>query len=237
MQLSIIIPTLNEESAIEQTLHNVAACAPGAEVVVVDGGSTDRTAEKVAALLTRLEAERRCGMCRLIHSERGRGRQMNAGARAASGSVLLFLHADTLLPPDARSLLQRAVNDPRVVGGNFRIRFVPRSFTADLYTAIYNLRTRFRIFYGDSAIWLRRETFEALGGYARDRIMEDLVLVLKLRKAGRLVCLPSPVESSARRFQGGRRNFRTLLLWGWLHLLLLCGAEDARMERLYPPAR
>ncbi|HZP84130.1 MAG TPA: TIGR04283 family arsenosugar biosynthesis glycosyltransferase [Chthonomonadaceae bacterium] len=229
--LSIIIPTLNEERGLLATLENVAACAPDAEVLIVDGGSTDATPELAAAFLAGREG------WHLLHSERGRGRQMNFGAAAATGDVLLFLHADTHLPPDTPRLLASALQDPRVLGGNFRIRFVPPSPVADLYTRIYNARSRWRLFYGDSALWVRRAVFEELGGYPLERVMEDFALVLRLRKAGRLVCLPAVVESSARRFQGARRNTISLLRWGWLHLLLLCGAGDETLERFYPPVR
>jgi rSAM/selenodomain-associated transferase 2 len=242
MRLSIIIPVLNEETGILPTLENVAACAPQAEVILVDGGSTDTTPERVSAFLAQ-----RASSCllrpsspaqwRLLRSGRGRGRQMNLGAAEATGDVLLFLHADTHLPPDAPGLIEKALHDPRNLGGNFRIRFVPPSPVANLYTRIYNARSRVRIFYGDSALWVRRTVFEALGGYPLERIMEDFALVLRLRKAGRLVCLPAVVESSARRFQGARRNTRALLQWGWLHVLLLFGAGEETLERFYPPIR
>ncbi len=236
MRLSIIIPVLNEEKALLATLENVAASAPGAEVIVVDGGSTDATPELAAAFAEQGNLAAGDDAWKLLRSERGRGQQMNLGAAAAAGDVLLFLHADTQLPPETPRLLERALADPRVLGGNFRIRFVPPSFVANLYTSIYNLRSRFRLFYGDSALWVRRSLFEALGGYPRARLMEDFALVLRLRKAGKLVCLPAVVESSARRFQGARRNTRALLQWGWLHLLLLFGAGET-LERFYPPVR
>jgi len=235
LRLSIIIPVLNEEKAIRATLENVAGCVPDAEVIIVDGGSTDMTREIVAGFLAQRHTAP--GLWRLLQTERGRGRQMNLGAAESTGDILLFLHADTLLPPETTSLLQKALTDPRVLGGNFRIRFVPPSPVADLYTIIYNARSRFRIFYGDSAIWMRRPVFEALGGYPLERLMEDFALVLRLRKAGKIVCLPAAVESSARRFQGARRNTRALLQWGWLHLLLLFGAGDEMLERFYPPIR
>ncbi len=237
MRLSIILPVLNEERCLLATLENVAVCAPEAEVVVVDGGSTDATPDLVTAFLARRAAQTGDGSWRLLRSERGRGRQMNLGAAAANGDTLLFLHADTHLPPEAPRLIETALRDSRVIGGNFRIRFVPPSPIANLYTAIYNARSRVRIFYGDSALWVRRSTFEALGGYPLERVMEDFALVLRLRKAGKLAYLPATVESSARRFQGARRNTRTLLQWGWLHLLLLFGAGDETLERFYPPVR
>ena len=237
MRLSIIIPVLNEEKAILATLENVRACAPEAEVLIVDGGSTDATLDLVHAFLAQQSAEGGPTRRQVLHSERGRGRQMNLGAAEATGDTLLFLHADTHLPPETPRLLEAALADPSVLGGNFRIRFVPPSLVANLYTVIYNARSRVRIFYGDSALWMRRATFESLGGYPLERLMEDFALVLRLRKAGKIVCLPATVESSARRFQGARRNTRALLQWVWLHTLLLFGAGDETLERFYPPVR
>ncbi len=237
MRLSIIIPILNEEAGLPATLANVAACAHGSEVLLTDGGSTDNTLAIIAEFCARQEPAANGMTWRLLHSARGRGRQMNLAAREATGDTLLFLHADTHLPPDAPALIAAALHDPRVLGGNFRIRFTPPSSIANFYTVVYNARTRFQIFYGDSALWVRRDVFEQVGGYPLERVMEDFALVLRLRKTGRLVCLPSVVESSARRFQGAKRNSRALLQWGWLHVLLLCGAGDETLERFYPPVR
>jgi rSAM/selenodomain-associated transferase 2 len=241
MRLSVVIPVLNEEKGIVETLENVARCAPEAEVLIVDGGSTDATLERVTSFLeTRMSKTPESSepaLWRLLRSERGRGRQMNLGAAHATGDTLLFLHADTHLPSETIPLLKTALANPHVLGGNFRIRFVPPSPVANLYNLIYNARSRIRIFYGDSALWVRRPVFEELGGYPLERVMEDFALVLRLRRAGRLVCLPAVVESSARRFQGVRRNTRALLIWGWLHLLLMCGAGDETLERFYPPIR
>lgn len=231
MRLSVIIPVLNEEKAILATLENVARRAPNAEVLVVDGGSVDETVPRMIEFLAAHPN------FQLLHSERGRGRQMNLGAATATGDTLLFLHADTHLPPDTETLLETALQSPRILGGNFRLRFVPRSPVADLYSVLYNLRSQFRLFYGDSGLWVRRAVFEELGGYPKERLMEDVAFVLRLRKAGRLACLPGVVETSARRFQGTRRNLRALLTWSWLHLLLLCGADDETLERFYPPVR
>src|SRR5579871_1707091 len=133
MRLTIIVPTLNEENALPATLRNVAGCAPGCELIVVDGGSTDRTRE-IAREFTALPLT-------WVDAPRGRGRQMNAGAARACGDVLLFLHADTHLPPDVEILLSTALADPRVLGGNFRLRFEPRAPLADFYTWCYNVRS------------------------------------------------------------------------------------------------
>lgn len=230
VRLSIIIPTLNEEQALPETLANVIMAAPGCEIIVADGGSTDGT---------RVVAESIAGTAvRWVESERGRGAQMNAGARVAAGDVLLFLHADTQLPAGSPEMIRRALQDSRVVGGNFRVRFKPRGPLADFYTVCYNVRSRAKVFYGDSAIFVRRDVFEGLGGYRHARIMEDVELVRRLRRAGRLRTIrEGEAVSSARRFTNARQGLRALALWTWLHLLFYCGASQEALERRYPQVR
>ncbi len=230
MRLSIIIPTLNEEAALPETLRSIAQAAPCAEVLVVDGGSTDRTRE-VAEGFRALDV-------RWLGAPRGRGNQMNAGAAAATGDVLLFLHADTTLPAGAQEMVRRVMEEPRILGGNFRIRFVPRAPLADLFTWCYNVRSHLHIFYGDSAIFIRREVFQELGGYRAELLMEDIDLVLRLRRAGRLAYLrDAPVCSSARRFQSVRAGIKSLAVWTLLHVLMLCRVSQERLDRLYPMVR
>lgn len=230
MNISIIIPVLNEEKALPATLRNVAECAPGCEVIVVDGGSQDRTRE-IAQTFEPVPVI-------WVESARGRGRQMNAGATRATGDVLLFLHADTHLPPDTPALLARALSDPRICGGNFRLQFVPRTLLTALFSGCYNLRSRFRVFYGDSGIFVRREIFERMGGYRAERILEDYEFVMRLRRVGGLVTIrEGTVRSSARRFATLRSGVKMLGVWALLHILMLLGVSQERLERYYPPAR
>lgn len=226
----MIIPTLNEEQRLPATLANVAACAPGCELVIADGGSMDRTRDAV---------ERASGPALVwLDAPRGRGAQMNAGAARARGDVLLFLHADTHLPPGADAMVERALADPRVVGGNFRVRFVPRAPMANLFTWCYNARTHARIFYGDSAIFLRREAFEKLGGYRAARVMEDIELVRRMRRLGRLAYIrEGEACTSTRRFPRSSAAVRMLGVWTLLHVLMACGASQETLERFYPEVR
>jgi rSAM/selenodomain-associated transferase 2 len=230
MKLSVIVPTLNEEKGLPETLHNLAECAGGSEVILVDGGSIDRTRE-VAAGFT--------GMPLVwVDAPRGRGSQMNAGATRATGDVLLFLHADTHLPPAAPDLIARALADPRVLGGNFRIRFAPHTPLAEFYAGCYNLRSRLHIFYGDSALFVRREVFESMGGYRAEILMEDIELVLRLRRAGRLAHIRGgTVTSSSRRFPNAWVALRMLGVWTLLHLLMALGVRQDRLAKLYPDVR
>jgi rSAM/selenodomain-associated transferase 2 len=230
MKLSIIVPVLNEEKELSETLRNLAACAPGSEVILVDGGSSDRTREVAAGFR---------GMPLVwIDARRGRGNQMNAGAVRATGDVLLFLHADTHLPPGTSDHIARALADPRVLGGNFRIRFAPDTALGGFYAGCYNLRSRLHIFYGDSALFVRREVFESMGGYRSEILMEDIELVLRLRRAGRLANIRGgTVTSSTRRFPTTWVALRMLGVWTLLHLLMALGVRQERLSKLYPDVR
>lgn len=217
------MPTFREASRVEAV---VRACAREAdEVVVVDAGSDDGTAELA----------RRAG-ARVVASEKGRGLQLEAGARLAGGDVLVFVHADVLVPEGFRRAIERAL-EPGVVGGNFRLRFEPPSFWASVFSIANDLRRRFfRIYYGDSCIFVRREAFEALGGFSPIPIFEDYELVRRLERLGETAYVTSPeVAASARRFEG--RPMRTLLLWAALQLAYSLGAPPARLARFYADHR
>lgn len=239
--LSVIIPTLNESVQLPDTLTRVrAVLRHGDEIVVADGGSTDDTREIAA----------RFG-ARVLRSPRGRGIQLNAGAEAATGGILLFLHADTRLSPDAADLIRRALADPDVLGGNFTLRFDAPGLLSRLFAAVYNARSHSsRLFYGDSAIFVRRAAFDAVGGYREATLMEDYALCLALRAEAKrlrpdlplsqtLPLLPAPVVTSARRFHGKRGlAWRMVGVWTLLHLLYSMGARPEALERwFYPPTQ
>jgi len=187
--LSIVIPALNEEERIQKTLSNTEKIEQS-EQIVVDGGSRDCTV-----------AMARAGGARVLVSSPGRGPQMNVGAEAASGAILLFLHADTLLPPDAGHLIRSALQDPAVVGGYFKLRFRPRSFLLRFKEWTINLRTRLlQRPYGDQAYFVRASVFPLVGGFPDIPLMEDVEFIRNLHKIGKLVLLPASVTTSARRF-------------------------------------
>ncbi|HEX8984941.1 MAG TPA: TIGR04283 family arsenosugar biosynthesis glycosyltransferase [Bryobacteraceae bacterium] len=217
--ISIIIPVYNEEAAIGRLLDNLDAqgCV---EVIVVDGGSTDRTVE--------LASQR----VRLVRSAMGRAAQMNAGAAAASGEALLFLHADVLLGKGALDQLRRAMEDAAIIGGNFDIRYEGKGWAAGAFTRINRWRRRSGIFYGDSGIFCRRPVFEKLGGYRSWPIMEDYDFARRLSQAGRLAFLECPIWVSDRRW---RNSGLLSTLWSWaiIQVLYWLGVPPDRLAGIY----
>jgi len=223
--ISIIIPTLNEKNSISQTLSEVARITEPVEVIVVDGGSHDETAPLVRAYGVRF-----------IESERGRGAQMHTGACAAQGTVLWFLHADTIPPPGAVEHIAESLRDPSVVGGNFGVRFDSQRFSAHCLTWFYRQLRTVGLFYGDSAIFVRREAYGRSGGFKALPIFEDLDFLRRLKRMGRFVHLSSTVITSGRRFEGGR-FVSTFIRWLALQLLYWLGVNPSRLARLYAPVR
>ena len=201
------------------------------DIVVVDGGSTDGTAALIEAVAARIES------VRLLSSAPGRARQLNAGAAATRGAVLLFLHADSQLPPGAKQALEHAVSDPRVVGGRFDVRFDRPSMWGGIISTFMNIRSRIsRISTGDQAIFVRRPIFERLGGYTDIPIMEDIDFSSRLKQAGRIAALRDCVITSFRRWE---RNgpVRTILLMWSLRFLYWIGVRPHTLARFYAAVR
>ena len=190
--ISIIIPTLNEE-------ENIAACLRGTlnasqvERIVVDGGSRDQT----------MEIARSCG-AKVINSPTGRARQMNAGAEMASGDLLLFLHADTLLPEGFDDCVRQVLTQPGVAAGAFEFRLDATSRGLQIIERIANWRSRFlQLPYGDQAIFIRSALFREMGRYPDMPILEDFELVRRLKRKGRIHTASYPAITSARRWMAG----------------------------------
>lgn len=225
--ISVVIPVLNERGTIGACLTSLRAIEGGrdCEVIVVDG---DPGASTLAALDDP-------GAIALT-APAGRASQMNAGAERARGGVLLFLHADTFLPADAFERVARTLGDPAVVGGAFAHRFdSPRPIYRAVSVLVSHLTRWNRMPYGDQAIFLRREYFERIGGFAPIEIMEDHELVARIRRRGdRLRVLDVPVRTSARRLEAegiGRRIFMNWAMTVMFHL----GVPPRRLARYYRP--
>ena len=223
MRLSIVVPVLDEAPRLPALLADLARGGPDVDVVIVDGGSRDGSAEIAA---------RAPGVC-LVRSAPGRARQMNAGATAATGEVLLFLHADTRLPAGAARAVLEALADPAVVYGRFDVRFDRPGAAFRLIALLMNLRSRMTgICTGDQAIFVRRAAFARLGGYAEIALMEDIELTRRLKRIGRLAPLGLRVTTSARRWERDGVASTVLLMWT-LRLLYLCGVGPERLHRWY----
>ena len=225
-RLSIIIPVLNEAAALPATL--AALCPlPGLEVIVVDGGSDDAT----VALAARAGA-------RVLHAARGRGTQLHAGALAARGPVLWFLHADTQprCAAAAAAAIAAALQAPTTVGGYFRLRFRPhrdgRRLAPRFLTGLYPRLRWLGLVYGDSGIFLRRSTYHQMGGFAPLPLFEDLDLLRRLRRCGHVARLAESLQTSSRRFEAGFP--RTFGRWTLLQCLFWLGVSPHRLARHYP---
>lgn len=220
MRLAIVVPALNEEATLSRNLP--AALAAADEVVVSDGGSRDGT----------VEVARRLG-ARVVSGPPGRGGQLNRGARAVEAAdVLLFLHADTTLPPRGAEAVREAVARG-ATGGAFLVRFDVDRPTQRLGAWLINQRTRvLRLPLGDQAQFVTREVFERLEGYRDWPILEDLDFAMRLRRLGGMVLIEEPVTTGARRFleQGAPRTVATnWLIW----ILFFLGVSPHRLARLY----
>jgi rSAM/selenodomain-associated transferase 2 len=222
-KISIIVPVLNEAAGIEPALQALQPLrARGHEVIVVDGGSDDATIRLVGQAADRI-----------VEAPRGRAPQMNAGARAACGDVLLFLHADTRLPRDADRLLLEGLRKSTRCWGRFDVRIDSASPLLRLVSAMMSLRSRLTgICTGDQAIFVAADAFARIGGYAPLALMEDIALSARLRRCGAPLAIASAVITSARRWERDG-VLRTILLMWWLRLRFFFGASPARLARIY----
>jgi rSAM/selenodomain-associated transferase 2 len=223
--ISVIIPALDEATNLSRLIPRLAAMPEIAEIIICDGGSDDQTvlvAQQLGA--------------RVVMAPRNRGAQMNAGAAVAGGKVLWFLHADCWPHQNSARAIARAVQHPKILGGNFRLKFASPQIEARLFERIARLQRRFGVYYGDSGLWLRRETFEELGCFPSWPLFEDYALIQQLemhakRTRSRTKYFFLPLIASSRRFE--KHPWRTLWLWLRLQVLFSLGVSPEKLSRMY----
>ena len=225
--LSVIVPVLNEAGSVESTLRSLMPWRDaGTQVIVVDGGSVDGT-RALAVPLADIVLAAPCG----------RAAQMNAGARVAAGDVLLFLHADTLLPAAGLAALRAALDPPACAWGRFDVEIDGGGPLLRVVAALMNLRSRLSgVATGDQAIFVRREAFEAVGGFPDIPLMEDIALSRALNRLSPPACLRERARTSARRWER-RGVLRTVFLMWRLRLAYALGADPRHLARLYEVER
>jgi rSAM/selenodomain-associated transferase 2 len=221
--ISVIIPTLNEEKHINGCIESILAEGTDCEIIVVDGGSADRTVE----LANGYEG------VRVVRAGRGRGLQMNRGALSANGSVFLFLHADTRLEGGWSRDVDAALSDNAVAAGAFTLRIKGDERHFRLIELSVKVRCAvFGLPYGDQGIFVRREVFEKLGGYRDIPLMEDVDLARRMKGTGRIVLLPGKAVTSARKWS--REGWlRVSLMNQFLMILFRLGVDPGRLAKLY----
>lgn len=221
--LSVVVPVLDEAGTIESCLRALAPLrARGAEVIVVDGGSSDATTTLAAPWCDRVTS-----------AARGRAAQMNAGAIEARGDVLLFLHADTTLPPDADRLVLEGMRASGRRWGRFDVRLSGTHPLLRVVERSMNWRSRLTaIATGDQGLFIERALFGAVGGFASMPLMEDIELSRRLRRHGRPLCLRAQAVASSRRWEN-HGVLRTILLMWRLRLAYFLGADPVGLARIY----
>ncbi|NKB81953.1 MAG: glycosyltransferase [Nitrospirales bacterium] len=232
MTIGLVIPTFNEEQTLPHTLETATQLQID-EIVVVDGGSQDRTLQVAQSFFERPLLYH----THTLVSTPGRATQMNMGAMVTQTDILVFLHADTQLPINARTAIEQAMADTRIHWGRFDVQFETDRGWAWVISRMMNFRSRWsRMATGDQAIFIRRSIFQQLGGFANIPIMEDLELSRRLKKAGEMAALRDKVTTSFRRWEQ-QGPLRTILLMWTLRFLYWVGLAPRALQRFYGMVR
>ena len=235
MTISAIIPTLNEERIIMATLAHTAALGFD-ELIVVDGGSTDETPALVESYRLSTQSSA-LSPIQWVTAPCGRARQMNEGAKAIGGEILLFLHADTQLPDDAKTMIQTTLANQGIVGGRFDVRFDHPSKWGIIISRMMNWRSRLSgIATGDQALFVRRHIFEQIGGFADMPLMEDIDFSRRLKRKGATAAITATVTTSFRRWKQ-QGPLRTILLMWALRFLYWIGISPSHLVEWYKAVR
>lgn len=225
VKISVIIPVLHEGERINAIIDSLKSAAAGVayETIVVDGDSSGGTIERIidTSVIT-------------LSAPRSRASQMNAGSARASGEVLLFLHADTFLPPKAFPKIIAAISDKRFTGGAFDLKITNNKWIFRVISLAASLKHRMtRVPYGDQAIFILRSYFENIGGYAPVPLMEDVELMRRVkRQGGRIVILPETVTTSSRKWENDGIFYTVIRNW-LIQTLYLAGVPSERLVRYY----
>lgn len=221
--ISIIIPVLNEAPGLAATLQPLQPLRQqDCELVVVDGGSHDTSAEQAEPLADRV-----------LTAPRGRAVQMNAGAAAAGGDILWFLHSDSQPPEKGNQLILHGLQQSNQQWGRFDVRLSGNQALLRVVEALMNWRSRLTgIATGDQGIFVARTTFQRIGGYPDIPLMEDIALSRMLKRIGPPLCLRQPIRTSSRRWERNGIIRTVLLMWG-LRLAYFLGVAPARLARIY----
>ena len=232
MTIGVIIPTLNEESTLSKTLSSLTSLQLN-ELMIVDGGSQDRTRNLAESYIQ----ENYSQSGQVISAPQGRARQMNVGGLSAKSDVLIFLHADTRLPSNARQVIETVMDDGNYVGGRFDVQFETDQGYAWMISRMMNWRSRWsRIFTGDQALFIRRTAFQQLKGFSDIPLMEDIEFSNRLKQLGPVIALRSKVTTSFRRWE---RNgpLRTILHMWTLRFLYWLGMSPHSLQQFYGTIR
>jgi len=221
----VVVPLLNEAVTLPQLLQDLRQCEAD-ELVLVDGGSSDKTQQIL----------QESGL-RWLTSGPGRGAQMNTGARVCESEIILFLHADTVISSSHIGILRELAAEPAYMGGRFDVRLSGAHLALRVIEWFINLRSRLSsISTGDQAMFVRRDVFKTMGGFSDIPLMEDIDLARRLKRLGKVACLPQKVCTSSRRWE--QHGFvRTVLLMWRMRLLYWLGVSPAKLAAMYREAR